>query len=649
MTPAIDVHTHMLNRDWLELLRAHGRPRYELRKSLDAPEGIFLDGAPFMTPQPGHFDYPYRIRQMDEAGVDLAIISLTCPNVYWGGRDVSLKAAQVVNDDMASAQLAYPSRIRWLCSLPWEYPDAAVSELARSCDRGAVGVMVLANIAGRTLADPLLAPVWKEIDRRALPVLVHPTAPPGTPEMALREFNLIASIGFMFDTSLAIARLMFDGFLDRYPDVKLIVSHAGGALPYLVGRLDQCFDKMNAARTKTSDAAGRVHAAALLRLGHVPVRRARHVHRRRRGGPGPLRLRLPAQHRGHEGLSRPGGRAAGRPARGRPGAERPAALQAVGRRPLGGRSAVRVLVMGAGAVGGFYGAALAGRGHAVTFVARGKHLDALRDGGLVIRGGGRSTVLRPLDAVADPAAAGGAFDLVLFTVKGYDTESAARALRPAVGPATSVLTLQNGVESGERLGAAIGVDRVLVGTTLLVTTIAEPGVIVQASPVQRVELGEPSGELTPRLEAIAAALRDAGVEVRVTRDVRRAVWDKFIRLAPGATLATACRATLGELRSSPDGAALYRALIGETVAVGRAAGAALPADAVDAAVALIQSLPADMRTSMQLDFESRRRVELEDITGAVVRLGRRHGVATPTYDVLYGVLKARAATFGGLG
>ena len=104
MTPAIDVHTHMLNRDWLELLRAHGRPRYELRKSLDAPEGIFLDGAPFMTPQPGHFDYPYRIRQMDEAGVDLAIISLTCPNVYWGGRDVSLKAAQVVNDDMAGAQ-----------------------------------------------------------------------------------------------------------------------------------------------------------------------------------------------------------------------------------------------------------------------------------------------------------------------------------------------------------------------------------------------------------------------------------------------------------------------------------------------------------------------------------------------------------------
>jgi 2-dehydropantoate 2-reductase len=147
---------------------------------------------------------------------------------------------------------------------------------------------------------------------------------------------------------------------------------------------------------------------------------------------------------------------------------------------------------------------------------------------------------------------------------------------------------------------------------------------------------------------VAAALRDAGVEVRVTGDVRRAVWEKFVRLAPGATLATACGATIGDIRSVPESAALYRALISETVAVGRAAGAALPADAVETAVAVIQSLPADMRTSMQLDYERRRRVELDDITGAVVRLGRKLGVPTPTYDVLYAVLKARAASFGGL-
>jgi 2-dehydropantoate 2-reductase len=310
---------------------------------------------------------------------------------------------------------------------------------------------------------------------------------------------------------------------------------------------------------------------------------------------------------------------------------------------------VKVLVMGAGAVGGFYGAALAGRGHDVTFVARGAHLAALRERGLTIRREGGATNLRTVHAVADPAEAGGDIELVLFTVKGYDTELAARALGPVVGPRTTVLTLQNGVESGDRLGAVLGADPILIGTTLIATTVAAPGIIDQANPLWRIELGEPSGAITPRVEGVAAALRDAGVEVRVTADVRRAVWDKFIRLAPGATLTSACQATIGEVRSTPEGAALYRALIAETVAVGRATGAALPPDAVDTAVRAIQALPADMRTSMQLDYERRRRVELEDITGAVVRLGQRLGVATPSYDPIYAVLRVRAAAFGGLG
>jgi aminocarboxymuconate-semialdehyde decarboxylase len=249
---AIDVHTHMLNKEWLELLRKHGAPRYEVRKSLDAPEGIMLDGAPFMTPMPGHFDWELRIAEMDKAKVDLAIVSLTCPNVYWGGEATSLAAARLVNDDYAKAQRAWPDRIRWMCSLPWQYPGAAVEELKRAQANGAVGVMVLANINEVPLTDERFAPVWQAIDAAALPVLVHPTAPPGTPAMELRDFNLIASVGFMFDTSLAVARMMFDGFFERYPNVKLIAAHAGGALPYLVGRLDQCFDKMNACRTKTS-------------------------------------------------------------------------------------------------------------------------------------------------------------------------------------------------------------------------------------------------------------------------------------------------------------------------------------------------------------------------------------------------------------
>lgn len=250
--PVIDVHTHMLNKNWLELLRKHGRPRYEVRKSMDAPEGIFLDGAPFMTPQPGHFDYDERIKRMDEAKVDIAILSLTCPNVYWGGPEISLEAARIVNDDMARGQTAHPARLRFIASLPWEYPELAVSELKRAQDKGALGVMVLANINGKSLTDPHFAPIWQEIDRRALPVLVHPTAPPGTPDLDLRVYNLIASVGFMFDTTLSIARMIFDGFLDRYSNLKIIAAHGGATLPYLAGRLEICFENMNAARVKIS-------------------------------------------------------------------------------------------------------------------------------------------------------------------------------------------------------------------------------------------------------------------------------------------------------------------------------------------------------------------------------------------------------------
>ncbi len=254
---AIDVHAHMLDRDWLELLRRHGKPHYEVRATLDGVEGVFLDGAPFMTLQPGHFDCDYRIARMDAAKVDLAIVSLTCPNVYWGGPEASLEAARIVNDDMAEAERRYPGRIRWLSSLPWEYPERAVEELKRSLDLGAVGVMVLANIAGRSLTDPHFAPIWKAIDKEGLPVLVHPSAPPGTADLDLRAFNLIASVGFMFDTTLAFARMIFDGFLDRYPNLKLIAPHAGGTLPFIAGRLDQCFDKMGAARTKISEPPSR--------------------------------------------------------------------------------------------------------------------------------------------------------------------------------------------------------------------------------------------------------------------------------------------------------------------------------------------------------------------------------------------------------
>src|SRR5581483_9660636 len=258
--------------------------------------------------------------------------------------------------------------------------------------------------------------------------------------------------------------------------------------------------------------------------------------------------------------------------------------------------------MGAGAVGAYYGAALADAGHAVAFVARGAHLAALRERGLAVRTGGGTRRLAPVRAAAAPLDAGPPAELVLFTVKGPDTDGAIDALRPALGPGTAVLTLQNGVESGERLAAAFGPDRVLVGTTVISVRVVEPGVVEQSGPPPRIDLGDPGGAVTARVETIAGALRAAGVAVRVVPEAGRAVWEKFVRLAPGATLTTACRATIGEIRARPEGLALYRALIAETVALARAAGVALPADAAETALAQIQALPAGMRSSLQDDY-----------------------------------------------
>ncbi|MDF1554504.1 MAG: amidohydrolase family protein [Deferrisomatales bacterium] len=251
--PVIDVHTHMLSDAWLGLLKARGGPRYTIGEVAGGQQAVHLGGAPFMTLTPGMFDYALRLRDMDAAGVDIAIVSLTCPNVYWGTAETSAEAARIINDDMAAAQNAFPGRIRWFCSLPWQHGDLALDELARACDRGAVGVMVLANVAGTSLTEPGFAPIWAEINRRRLPVLVHPTVPQGAAEMALGPYNLIASVGFMADTTLAVTRLIFDGFLDRYPDLKLIAAHGGGTLPYIAGRLDRCYDQMPACRARIGE------------------------------------------------------------------------------------------------------------------------------------------------------------------------------------------------------------------------------------------------------------------------------------------------------------------------------------------------------------------------------------------------------------
>jgi aminocarboxymuconate-semialdehyde decarboxylase len=268
MSPVIDVHTHVLTEEWFRLLQQHGGPRYTVQEVRGGMRAIHLDGAPFMTPVPPMFDYGLRLSTMDEHGVDIGVVSLTCPNCYWGGPEVSLQAARIMNDDMIAAQTAHPDRLRWFASLPWQYPELALPELERACAAGASGVMVLANIDGKPLTDPAFATIWAAIDARALPVLVHPTAPPGVAEMDMMRFQLTASIGFTFDTSLAVARIIYDGFFDRHPRLKIIASHGGGALPYLIKRMDQCFDNIPACREKISvrpsEYMPRIYADAVL-------------------------------------------------------------------------------------------------------------------------------------------------------------------------------------------------------------------------------------------------------------------------------------------------------------------------------------------------------------------------------------------------
>jgi aminocarboxymuconate-semialdehyde decarboxylase len=250
MSAVIDVHTHCLTEAWFKLLQEHGGPRYTVQQVRGGMRAIHLDGAPFMTPVPPMFDYDLRLSTMDEVGVDVGIVSLTCPNCYWGGEEVSLQAARIMNDDMAAARTAHPDRLRWFASLPWQYADRSLAELERAVNAGASGVMVLANVDGRSLTEAAFEPIWRAIDSRSLPVLVHPTAPPGVAAMDMTRFQLTASLGFTFDTSLAVARMIYDGFFDRHRKLKIIAAHGGGALPYLVSRMDQCYDNIPACREK---------------------------------------------------------------------------------------------------------------------------------------------------------------------------------------------------------------------------------------------------------------------------------------------------------------------------------------------------------------------------------------------------------------
>ncbi len=238
----IDIHTHMFGNSWLEMLHKHGGPTYSAGTMEDGRDYLIEKGAAACALEKEAFDYDARIVAMDAHGIDLGIVSLTSPNVYWGGEEISCETARLANNEMAAGEAAYPDRIRWFASLPFEYPDKAIIELHRAIDKGAVGVMATASINGKHLIDPLFEPVWAEINKLSLPVLIHPTAPFGSKEAEFGiERILMPGAGFMFDTTIGIARMAVDGFFERFQDLKIIASHGGGYIPYVNGRIDMFF------------------------------------------------------------------------------------------------------------------------------------------------------------------------------------------------------------------------------------------------------------------------------------------------------------------------------------------------------------------------------------------------------------------------
>jgi 2-dehydropantoate 2-reductase len=299
---------------------------------------------------------------------------------------------------------------------------------------------------------------------------------------------------------------------------------------------------------------------------------------------------------------------------------------------------MRIAVIGAGGVGGAFGAALANAGADVTFVARGAHLRAMRENGLRIEGGRGETLVRPARATDDPATIG-PVDFVLFCVKLWDVETAGTAIKPLVGPTTAVIPLQNGIDSAERLIPTLGAQAVMGGVAQISATIAEPGVIRQTGTFMRLIFGELEGGKSARGEAFLAQCRNAGFDATHSDRIMTELWMKFILLATNSAITAATRTPLGILRDDPDIFPLFARASAEVAAVARARGVHIPDDAEQSVVGFTRGAPPAMMASMAHDLIRGSRIELPWLSGKVVALGRELGVPTPVHEILYAVLK----------
>ena len=299
---------------------------------------------------------------------------------------------------------------------------------------------------------------------------------------------------------------------------------------------------------------------------------------------------------------------------------------------------MRIAVMGGGAVGGYFGGLLSRAGNDVTFIARGAHLAAMQANGLTLETPKGTLEVKQARFVSDPAEVGEC-DVVLFAVKAYDIEAAAAPLKPLVGAGSTVISVLNGVDHQDRIGAVLGSANVIGGLALVSGVITAPGVIRYTSPMSALRFGEADGSLSVRALAFRDACTAAGFSAEVLADVRRAQWEKFVGLATNAALTSLYRLPAGYIYHDPEIIPLARRAFAEVAAVGRAEGMPLAEDSADRALAIHQSFPKTMYASMYHDVARGKPMELDSLSGHIVRRGRALGVPTPVHEMAYLALK----------
>ena len=312
---------------------------------------------------------------------------------------------------------------------------------------------------------------------------------------------------------------------------------------------------------------------------------------------------------------------------------------------------MNVLVMGSGAVGGYYGAVLRHAGNDVTFVARGDHLAAIRERGLRVDSVTSGNFTVTADATDRPDASLRT-DLVLFCVKGYDNAEAIELICPTVGEHTSVLTLQNGIGSGAQLSDAFGEERVLLGVTYVDASLDGPGHVSEFGGPSRLVFGEVDGGQTDRSLAVRDTLSDAGVRVELTSDVDAALWRKFLFICAWSGMICLTRSSMSEILASSATERMTMSVLREVQSVGAARGIELPDSEVEEAMQSFRDAGEDSVSSMYIDLQAGKPLEIEVLNGAVARMGAEAGVATPVNDFIVACLtlphrKAVAARAGG--